>query len=60
MITAEPIDRSIIERIVRQVVISQTQGDGSRADGAYAPELVVSISAVAGVSISATSLATSA
>ena len=43
MITAQPIDRSAIEQIVRQIVLTQTGGaDGRQSD---APKLVVSISA---------------
>jgi len=46
MSVAAPIDRSVIERIVRQIVVQQAGGgNGRAAPGVYTPKLVVSISA---------------
>jgi propanediol utilization protein len=44
MALTAPIDRQLIENIVRQIVLTQAGGNG-RPAGAYVPNLVVSISA---------------
>ena len=44
MALTAPIDRQLIENIVRQIVLTQAGGNG-RPAGAYVPKLVVSISA---------------
>ncbi len=45
MVATQPVDRSTIEQIVRQIVLQQSSGNGSGSPGSYKPELVVSISA---------------
>jgi propanediol utilization protein len=45
MIATQPFDRATIERIVRQVVLQQSGGNGSARLEAYKPNLAVSVSA---------------
>jgi propanediol utilization protein len=46
MTLATAIDRSVVERIVRDIVLQQTGGDAARSDSQeYEPNLVISISA---------------
>lgn len=45
MSTAQPLDRSIVEQIVRQIVLAQVGNGKPAPDAAYKPNLVVSISA---------------
>ncbi len=45
MSAAPPLDRSLVEQIVRQIVLSQVSGGKSSGAGGYQPNLVVSISA---------------
>jgi putative phosphotransacetylase len=48
MSAAPPLDRSIVEQIVRQIVLSQARGGNGKpasGDSSYKPNLIVSISA---------------
>jgi propanediol utilization protein len=45
MSAAPPLERSIVEQIIRQIVLSQVGSNGKPAQGGYQPNLIVSISA---------------
>ncbi|HUE74001.1 MAG TPA: phosphate propanoyltransferase [Pirellulaceae bacterium] len=45
MSAAPPLDRSLVEQIVRQIVLAQVGNGKPAVDGSYKPNLVVSISA---------------